>query len=479
MALAQPSETDPLIQTPVGNSNNEATIDPTKTTALESPPDLTLDDDKEGIELSLEESIKEGLRTATNVLKSQNQVRFSGAQLLQAYGQFLPNLQATANYGFARGTNYSATAQPVVINGSNANAGYTLFADLNIFNGISDLANLRSSTLKKDVADLSLVRAKQQIALDITQTFLQVVLDDSLVLIARKNLQASQERERLLQAQTTIGARNLSDLFRQQAQTSADEAFLLNSENRKRTDQITFLIKLRLDVAKSYHFISPNLSQDKGSHLQQEDVLLREGLTRRVDLKAADKYANATHWDIKTAASTYWPKLDLLAGLTGVGHTLYSQTVSGIGNVVPSSQADIGSQLRHQIDYSIGLNLTWTLFDRFLTNENISRARTIAENSDIDAEDKKNQVKGDVRESYGDYLNAAQQLRSSKKGYDAAHKAYEVMEGRYSVGSASFLDLITSQATLVQAESTRAQALINFALQEKSLEFATGALAAE
>ena len=63
---------------------------------------------------------------------------------------------------------------------------------------------------------------------------------------------------------------------------------------------------------------------------------------------------------------------------------------------------------------------------------------------------------------------------SSKKGTEAAQKAYEVTQGRYEVGSSNFVDLITAQAALVQAESSRAQALIGFLLQTKTVDFAQG-----
>ena len=109
-----------------------------------------------------------------------------------------------------------------------------------------------------------------------------------------------------------------------------------------------------------------------------------------------------------------------------------------------------------------------------MTHQNVSRAKANANNLETYAQDRKNQVEGDVRKSFGDYQLAIQQLRASKKGLEAAQKAYAVMEGRYKVGAASFIDLITVQAALVQAESARAQALIDFQLQGKSIEFAIG-----
>ena len=48
------------------------------------------------------------------------------------------------------------------------------------------------------------------------------------------------------------------------------------------------------------------------------------------------------------------------------------------------------------------------------------------------------------------------------------------MEGRYEVGSASYIDLITVQADLVQAESNRATALIDYIYEDALVNFSTG-----
>jgi outer membrane protein len=470
----------PLPQSSLSPPTSLFRSDPAMDSAMEeavtpdmSLPDLTLDKNG-GFTLTLEESIRIGVQSATDVLKARNQTNINGADLLQSYGQFLPSLLAQANYGYQTGTNYYTTAAPTTVSGSNLGAGYAIAADLNIFNGLSDFSKLKSSILRRDAADLTLTRAKQAVALDIAQSFLQVVLDNQLVSIAQKNLQESQERERLLLEQTRVGARNLSDLFRQQAQTSQDQSLVLTSQNKTRTDQVNFLKKLRADVAKKYHFVDPEIPNTRADpRFSDESQLLNTGLTNRSDLKASDNNADAAHWDVKNSWGNYLPKLDLIGNMTSGAHYLYSQNSNG-ASVVPATQSTLGYQLGTQIDYTVGIFLTWSLFDRFLTHENVVKARVAADNADIDAQDFRNAVEGDVRQAFGSYETAIQQLLASKKGLVAAQKAYEVIEGRYEVGSASFIDLITAQAVLLQAESTRAQALIDFLLQGKTVEFAIG-----
>ena len=182
-------------------------------------PDLTLDKDG-GIRLTLEKSIAIAIRGSASVLKAENDVKVSGAQLLQGYAQFLPNLGVQGNYGYSSGTSFYAQSAPTLVTGSGSAAGYTVSTDLNLFNGLADIANLKSSILKKDASDLTLERAKEQIALDIAQSFLQVVLDNKIVDIARKNLQQSQARERLLDEQTKVG---LTQPFRSVPSAGANE----------------------------------------------------------------------------------------------------------------------------------------------------------------------------------------------------------------------------------------------------------------
>jgi outer membrane protein len=426
------------------------------------------------VSLTLDDCVRIAIDSATSVLKAQNSVVISGADLLRSYGQFLPTLTGQANSTYNQGTQYLSTGTPALVHGAVDDVGWGLSADLNLFNGLSDYSGLKSALAKKKVSELSLYRAKQAIALDVSQTFLAVMLDQRLVAFAGKNLQESQARERLLNEQTKVGQKNLSDLFRQQAQTSSDELLLVNADNQRREDELFLLQKLRVDFTKTYHFEDVKFPEEKiDVRFENQAVLLKQALENRADLKASSESANAAHWDVKKQWGQYLPKLDLVAGVNSAGSYLYNQTVNGL-NVVPASQSSPFDQLNSQIEYSIGLVLSWTIGDHLTNRQEVETSRALANNADVDAQDSQNQVQVDVRLAYNRYVSAVQRLRASKQGLLAAQKAFEVIEGRYQVGNANFIDLISVQASLLQAESARAQAQIDFVLQGKAIDFAIG-----
>ncbi|APJ04293.1 TolC family protein [Silvanigrella aquatica] len=437
---------------------------------------IDLDKDKSNYNLDLNYCIKLATKNAIDILKQKSSVELNGAEVLKSYASFLPNLTSQASYNYTTGTLYTTTATPAFITGDGTFSAITISSDFNIFNGFSDYASLNSYLLKKDSSELTLTRVKQKISLDIAQSFLQVILDNKMIEIAKQNFEESQAREKLLEAQSRVGSKSISDYYLQQAQTSSADSFLQTSENKLRNDELILLQKLRLDIKKNYKFIEINLNNlQEDKNFENESQLIKVALNKRIDLKSINKLKKSAEYDVQNTQSGYLPKLDFVVSTTSTSSYLNTQTVNGI-NVVPPSQSPITDQLSNQVKYYIGINFTWNIFDRLVTYANESQSRTMAYQIKLDEENLYNQIIVDARTAFGNYKLALQNLDSSYKGLFASEKAYQVMSGRYKVGSASFVDLSTAQSTLVQAQSTRAQALINFKLQNWNVKYATGEL---
>jgi outer membrane protein len=426
--------------------------------------------------LTLQECIGIVMRNSTSVLQNVNQNDLNGAGVLESYGQFLPNLVAGGGYGYANGTVLYTVDGRTLADAAGTNASLSISTTLNLFNGLADMAGLKSALARKSASEYSIAWAKQQVALDITQTYLQLVLDQQLLDIAQKNLLASQERLKLLQGQSQVGSTSIADLYRQQAQTSADEFTLTHAESHVQDDQVLLIRKLRVDPAKNYHFEMPNLEPKPSSlALKGVDQMVKDFLEERPDVRSNSALSEATQWDVTRARSGYLPRLDLVLARDATGAILSKDVVNGVDMLGPN-QPGMPTQLGNQVQYSISLNLSWNIFDRFVTHYNVVQADTVLKNTEIALDDTKLQVQSDIRTAYTNYASAQKQLISAKIGVSSAQKSYDAVEGMYEVGSSSIVDVLTAQAALVQAQSNYAQALTNLKLQDKSLEYATGTL---
>jgi outer membrane protein len=424
----------------------------------------------------LEESIQVGLTNATEILKGQNTVEQSGAQLLYAYGQYLPNLAFAGSYNYSGG-NTLLTIAPVMATFDRSAYYYQLTSNVNIYSGQYNMANLKASVLNKKSAELTLKWARQQVALDIIQSFLQVMLDKQLLRIQEENLGFSVKREEQITALTQVGRLTMVDLYQQQAQTSQDQAALSNAKNKLRTDKILFLNKLRLNAKDSldtYDFAElPLDDQAQAEKYDNEQFLVTQALNNRLDLRAYKLNVEAAGWNIKKYQSGYLPKISFELGAFNNG--LYYDYLYYEGKEqLPASQNNIAFQLSHQIYGLGGINLSWNIFDNNFTKSNVINAKALLSDAQIDYRDQQLQIITDTRQAFGDYKNDLQLIQTADKGVVAAGKAFEAMQGRYTQGSASFIDVVTTQINLLTAKQSQIESIISLMLEKKTLDYLIG-----
>jgi outer membrane protein len=339
------------------------------------------------------------------------------------------------------------------------------------------MANLRASVLGKKSAELTLKWARQQVALDIIQSFLQLMLDKRLMKLQQENLGFSTKREEQIAALTQVGRLTVVDLYQQQAQTSQDQAALSNAQNKVRTDKILFLNKLRLNAKDSldqYDFAElPPDDQPQADKYDNEQFLVNQALNNRVDLRAYKLNIDAANWNIKKYQSGYLPKLSFELGAFNSG-LYYDYLFYGGKEQLPASQNSIAFQLAHQVYGLGGINLTWNIFDNYFTKSNVINAKALYSNARIDYRDQELQIVSDTRQAFGDYKNDLQLIQTADKGVVAAGKAFEAMQGRYTQGSASFIDVVTTQINLLTAKESQIQSIISLMLEKKTLDYLVG-----
>ena len=427
--------------------------------------------------LNLNDCIGIALQNSTAVLKGNNDVALAGTQVLAAYGQYLPNVQAAGGYNYDYGNNYYGSTGPLLAYTARSAYNYELTSSLNIFTGYYNYSNFKAARLNRNAAELTLVRAKQDIELDITQSYLQVVLDRKIVVVDSNNLNTSLERENQLQALSDVGRVARTDLYQQQAQTSSDKLLLINAQSRLKNDKILLLQKLRIDSSDSYAIedmpIDDGAAADKYGDVE---ALVQQGLKTRVDLQSAELNVQANEWNIKKFRSGYLPVVSVGGGLYNNGASFNALKINGVDEL-PSSQTSQLTQLYKNTYGLVGISATWNIFDRYATKSNVAAAKILTDNARIDKEDTRIGIVAGIRMAHNDYINAVQQMETVGKGLDAAQEAFDAVNARYKQGATDFITESNAQQVLLQAEQNKIQASVNMLLQKKAIDFFTGTIA--
>ncbi|HXK20945.1 MAG TPA: TolC family protein [Polyangiaceae bacterium] len=183
-----------------------------------------------------------------------------------------------------------------------------------------------------------------------------------------------------------------------------------------------------------------------------EDALLRQALAARPELVALQKQTKAAELTVSSVQGAYGPTLSGLGGVSEAGPAL-----DALG-----------------LNWNIGLNLTWPIFEGGLTRAEVREARanvTVAQAQLTQAE---LAVRFQVEQ-------ARLSLRSAKAAIDAAQDAREnakerlrLAEGRYEQGVGSIIELDDAEVAALAAGAQLVQAEYNLAAARAGLLSALG-----
>ncbi len=429
--------------------------------------------------LSLSDCIELALNNATTAKKAKSNLKLQGSDVLRSYGNFLPKVSVSATYTPSSLSQsyvqYYPDAPPLKIKSESGSANLALTTSLNLFNGFSDYASLQSALNKEQAAGYTLSRALQTIVYDVTQYYYQVLMNRELLDIAKENLLSIKNQLTLTDRQFQIGLKSRTDLFQQQAAAAESSMTVIQAETRMQRSTLELLRRLQIDPRTRITLDSNPKELNRALSSKPDiDALVTIALERRSDLKSKELETRAAKWQITQSRSAWYPHLALNANASTAGTDFLRQSYSG--STIEYSYPSVSDQLRNSIGYSVGLNLSWSIFDGFQTSYNVQSAKVNHLNQKFDYDDLKNNIALDLQQAANDYASALMQIETSKVSLTASSSAFEDIKRKYELGATGFVELSTARASLFNVRSNLSQATYNLALQKNVLDYATGTI---
>jgi outer membrane protein len=412
--------------------------------------------------ITFDDAIRIALRQNTTLLQANNSAALSSATVRQQRLSFLPDLRFTTNTGQNYGRTFSEDEGRIIDQTTQSvNAGVS--SSVTLFNGLTNVASLRSAQLSEDAGERNVKRAEQTVAFTVASNFLALVQQQEQLRVQRENLAAQEAQEKQIKAFVDAGSRPISDLYQQQAAVAAARSQVVNAERAFELAKVDLIQTLQLDPRGSYAFAPPALdTASKANATFSLDSLLTRALGQRSDLFAQQSLVSAASQNVKASNGSRWPSLSLSAGY----------------NSAYSSATSIGftDQLNQRRGGSIAIGLSIPLFDRGTTDLAAQRAQIAEDNARLDLKDRQQQVGLEVRRAYLDYRAATQQLDAAEAQLRAAALALQASQQRYNVGAATLLEVTQARATQLQGASALVTARYGLLFQRTLIGYYIGDL---
>ncbi|MBX2991414.1 MAG: TolC family protein [Bacteroidetes bacterium] len=420
--------------------------------------------------LTLEQARQIALERNLSVAQAQNNVEAAQAGVLAATGNYLPTLSASAGWTRSQTDTPPGLFLNPVTNQVTTTGGRSLDNTLNtslslnytVFDGFSREGGYSRASANSIATEHTAARTRQSIVFNVESAYLNVLRNEQLVKVAEENLKRDQRQLERITESNRVGALSRADVYRQQSQVAADELAVINAQNNFDKAKADLLALIGLDVNESFEIADPTISHDispselesSASMVNDFKQLSRRALTNRPDYASATESVEAAEAGVTSARSTYFPSISAFAryGLTG-------QTFSSLSD-------------RKNLNW--GLSLSWNLFDGFRTNNQLQSAQVQRKNAELSLQQTERSINVEVKKALLDLEAARKTYEVSLKGLISATEDRKIAEERYNLGAGTLLDLLTANAGLVSAQANNVNAVYNYIIAKRNVEYSVG-----
>ncbi|WP_027149119.1 efflux transporter outer membrane subunit [Methylobacter tundripaludum] len=268
---------------------------------------------------------------------------------------------------------------------------------------------------------------------EVARNYIELRANQRLIAITRENLHAQQETRELTQIRQQTGLAGMLEVTQAQAQEATTEAQLPNYETA---------------VKQSIHALSVLLGKEPGAlvvRLDQQGTipaiaanvitnLPSELLQRRPDIRRAERQLAVANASVGVATAELYPKINLAAFI-------------GLQNTTITDFTPIGKS------WSAASSLTLPIFNWGKLNANIDSKKAQFEQTFLTYQSTVLSAFKEVEDTLIAYSKEQQRHKALAKAVAANQLAVQLANERYQKGLTAFLDVLTSQTALYQAQS--------------------------
>lgn len=326
----------------------------------------------------------------------------------------------------------------------------TARVDQPLFTGFNLLNSYQKAALEEERQALQLEAQRLAVTADVQEAFVSYLKAQESIRSTHRTLERAEAQLNMAKTAWNIGLRPRLDVLQAETDLAQTEALLIKYENERDIwlTRLNTLLNLPPDAAVEY-----SGTLDVAPFSRTLEACLAQALSHRPDLLMARKSVEIALKDLGIVKSQFWPQVSALLGWSTTG-----------------SHLDAAGSRYTKKDYSygeIGLSIDWTLFSSGRRMYLTQQAKRQVSALEAAVRSSVNTCAYSVRSGLLSTQDAYRSVKVSQRAVVSARESYADAKMRYELQSGSYLDLLTAQSALSEAElaeiSSRADCLIALA----------------
>ncbi|MDX1278706.1 TolC family protein, partial [Oceanihabitans sediminis] len=246
---------------------------------------------------TLQECVEYALENNISVKQSELDLQNAELNKKDAFGNFLPSLNARVSHSWNIGLNQDPVTFDAV-NSTTRNLSGGISSGVNIYNGLRNLNQLRRSNLEILASQYQLDNMKDNMSLTIANAFLQILFNKEQLKVLQAQQAITQEELQRTTDLVEAGSLPRGDLLEIEATIASQDQQVVNAENAIFLSKISLAQLLLIEDYENFDIIDTAYEVPPTSILNESpQAIIAKAKETRYDIKIAENNSEIAEYN--------------------------------------------------------------------------------------------------------------------------------------------------------------------------------------
>ena len=409
---------------------------------------------------SLEDCIDYALKNNISLKQSELNIELNKNEYFQSKMELLPSVNISNSFNNNRGRYINPFTNEFDEEiSSSLNLSYN--SNFSLFNGFKNINQIKKAANESLKSIYDLESAQNDLISSIALSYLQILFNEELYQTSQTQLDLTKNQENRIQTLVEAGSMAQGELLNIQSQLALEEQQLIQAENQLNLSKLQLAQLLELDQYENLNVLKLDIKVPIFKTQNNINTDYAIALNTQSSIKSSELQINSAIYDLKIAKANYLPNLSIGYRIS----TLYLDNVDDMFT--------FNEQLENNQQSAIYLSLNIPIFNKWSVRNSVAQSKIQIENSQLNAQQAKNQLRKNMEQAYADQLAAYKKYQATQKAVIAFKEAYTYINERYELGMVNSYEFNESKNKLITAESDELRAKYDLIFKVKLYEFYT------
>ena len=414
---------------------------------------------------SLDRCINYAYENNITIKRQMLNSKYQSNNLKQSKLNRLPDLNAQMGYSFNFGYTWiQQEATNVDRNTQSFNSG--IGSNVSLFKGMT-----MNNTIKRDEFNLQAAlqtteKIKNDISLQITGQYLQILFDKELLKVAKDQLETTKLQMERTMKLVDAGKLAKGKYLELKSQSAKESLNVTIQENNLSVSLLNLAQLLDLQNTSGFDIVSPDIPDSAGKLPDAPENIYSTALDIMPQIKSSEFSLKSSEYELKMAKGNYYPSLNLNFSLGANANWL---------NDDPNDyNRPLWDQLQSTRNYYIGASLRIPVFNKLQIRTGVNNAKLGVQDAKYQLEQEKLNLRKEIQQAYTDAIAAYKKYQSSIDAVESYRESFRYTEEKFNVGMVNSVDYNVAKTDYLRAQSNLLQAKYEYIMKMKILDFYRG-----